>query len=57
MKTLKKILHTAGKFYSDIFDKMFNLSRPKRAHEILQQIYCTESYYITPGGIITRNEE
>lgn len=56
MKAIEKILNTVGKLYADLFDGIFNIYPVSRT-SVLQEMYCSESYYITSGGIITKIED
>lgn len=56
MKAIEKILSTVGKLYADLFDGIFNIY-PVRRTSVLQEMYGSESYYVTPGGTITKIED
>jgi hypothetical protein len=56
LKTIKKVGDRLYGLYSKGFDTVFDVLFGSFSADKMMSMYCNEAYYMTPGGVIRREE-
>lgn len=57
LKIIRMVIYKIYDIYSYLFDKVFECFLGCGKSYNLQDMYCIESYMLTPGGVIVRIDD